>query len=200
MVRNCILWAWPPFVTQLVSCLSVYSLNSLLTQVVLSSLPLRLPSKYSSALCDWTSPSPSSAPPPAGKAFLPYVPIQGLKAKFKSFFSQEASATLSHLVLICHSPNFLQDIVETLIISLMSNFPGLKKISMCQPPRTKHLNHILEYEYLESEALESRHLLKNIDWNHTRRKQWKKRWVSKGREICSNLEFHWNLTGDKHEH
>ena len=33
---------------------------------------------------------------------------------------------------------------------------------MCQHPCSKQLNHILEYEYLESEALESEHLLKNI--------------------------------------
>lgn len=61
-----------------------------------------------------------------GKAFLAHVPIQSLKAKFKSSFSQEASATLSHFELVCPSSILRQYIVYTLIILLISKFSGQK--------------------------------------------------------------------------
>lgn len=64
-------------------------------------------------------------------AFLQLLsPTKVWKAKFKSSFSQVAFARLTHFELICASPIFLQYTAYTMIIPLMSNFPGLGKFSV----------------------------------------------------------------------
>lgn len=120
-----------------------------------------------------------------GKAFLAYVPIYGLKAKFKCSFCEEASATLfsSWVPLpFPHTPRvyyFYLDYTTYELSSLDYN-----NFSMYQPSHSKHLNH-------------SSHL-QNIHWSDIKWHQQKT--MSKWQEVCSNLKVYWNLTWGKHAH